>query len=67
VLRDNKPVQVPVRVGLSDGTLSEVLSGDVQEGDALLLEATSSDDAGPGAGSTAKPPGGGAGAPRMRL
>ncbi len=67
VLRGLKPEPISVRVGLSDGTLSELLSGDVQEGDALLLEATSADDAAaPAPASTGRPPGGGS-TPRMRL
>jgi HlyD family secretion protein len=64
VLRGDKPVPVPVRTGLSDGTLSEILSGEVNEGDAVILEATSSDDPAPAA---TQRPGGGSGPPRMRL
>jgi HlyD family secretion protein len=63
VMRGNKPVPVAVRVGLTDGSFTEVVSGDVQEGDAVVLEAASGDD--PGA-ATAKPAAGGQ-PPRMRL
>jgi HlyD family secretion protein len=65
VLRGAQPVQVWVRTGLSDGTLTEIVSGELSEGDDLILEATSADDASGSAG-TGKPPGG-ASQPRMRL
>jgi HlyD family secretion protein len=63
VLRDGKPVPIPVKVGLSDGTLTEILSGDVNDGDLAVVEAQTEDGAPVG---TAKPQGGGQ-APRMRL
>lgn len=63
LLRDNKPLPVQVKVGLTDGTSTEILSGDVSEGDLVILEATSSEEPTPAA--TARP--GGAGGPRMRL
>jgi HlyD family secretion protein len=44
VVRGPKPERVPVRVGLTDGTVTEILEGDLKEGDALVLEATSSDE-----------------------
>jgi HlyD family secretion protein len=65
VLRGATPTPVAVKVGLTDGTQTEVLSGDVKEGDALILEATSSDEPAPASGT--KAPGGGSGGPRMRL
>lgn len=61
VLRDGKPVPVSVKVGLSDGTLSEILSGEVNEGDLVVTEAQTEDGA---PVPTARPQGG---APRMRL
>jgi HlyD family secretion protein len=66
VMRGPKPVPVPVRTGLTDGSFTEIISGELEEGDAVVLEAISSDD--PGA-SSAKPggPPGGAQGPRMRL
>jgi HlyD family secretion protein len=64
VMRGASPVPVQVRVGLTDGTLSEILSGDVKEGDAVVLEVTTADGDALPAG-TAKP--GGASGPRMRL
>ena len=32
VLRDNMPVAVPVKTGLSDGRHTEIVSGDLQVG-----------------------------------
>ncbi len=64
VMRGPKPEPVPVRVGLTDGSFTEIVSGDVNEGDSVVLEATSSDEP----AGAARPPGGGAGQPpRMRL
>ena len=63
VQRDPKlpPVPVPVKVGLTDGTYTEIVSGDVQEGDAVVTEAMTGDEPAP----TGRP--GGNGPPRMRL
>lgn len=36
VLRDNKPIAVPVRVGVSDGTYSEIL-GSLKAGDQVII------------------------------
>jgi HlyD family secretion protein len=58
------PVPVPVRTGLTDGSYTEVVSGEVNEGDAVVLEATSGDE--PVPASNTKAPGGQQ-APRMRL
>ncbi|MGZ8197784.1 MAG: efflux RND transporter periplasmic adaptor subunit [Burkholderiales bacterium] len=33
----NKPVAVPIRIGLTDGTFSEVVSGNLKEGDEVIL------------------------------
>ncbi len=40
VLRDNKPVSVAVSTGVSDGTWSELVAGDVQPGDVLITDMT---------------------------
>lgn len=37
VLRQEKPVAVPVRVGLDDGTYTELVSGDVQAADRVII------------------------------
>jgi HlyD family secretion protein len=63
VVRGPKPIPVAVRVGLTDGSFTEIVSGDIQEGDAVVLEVATGDD-----GSSApKPPAGGGQPPRMRL
>lgn len=59
VLRGAKPERVPVRTGLTDGTVTEILEGDIKEGDAAVVEATSGDEA------TKKPADGSP--PRLRL
>jgi HlyD family secretion protein len=40
LLRDGKPVRVPVSTGVTDGTWTELLQGDVQPGDALVTDMT---------------------------
>ena len=40
ILRDGKAITVMVKTGLSDGTYSEVLDGDVTEGDLVIIDAT---------------------------
>jgi HlyD family secretion protein len=39
VLRANQPVSVPIKTGITDGTLTEVVSGDLHEGDDIITEA----------------------------
>ncbi|WP_282007943.1 efflux RND transporter periplasmic adaptor subunit [Brevundimonas aveniformis] len=36
VLRDGEPVQVPVRIGASDGQRTEILGGELQDGDQVI-------------------------------
>jgi HlyD family secretion protein len=36
VLRDGEPVQVPVRIGVSDGQHTQILGGDLREGDQVI-------------------------------
>src|SRR5690606_3527915 len=36
VLRDGEPVQVPVTIGASDGTHTEILSGELEQGDQVI-------------------------------
>jgi HlyD family secretion protein len=57
VLRGGRAEPVSIKTGLSDGTLTEVLSGDLHEGDSAIIDATVS---GKPAGS-----GGPSGTPRM--
>jgi HlyD family secretion protein len=47
LLRDGKPLRAVVRTGVSDGSLTEVLDGELKEGDAVITDL--------GAGSAAKP------------
>ena len=66
VLRGAQPERVRVRVGISDGTLTEILDGDLHDGDDVVTEAVGGEEAAP-AGS-AKPGAGSSGSmPRMRL
>ncbi len=37
VLRDGKPVSVPLRIGLDDDTYAEVLAGQIRQGDAVIV------------------------------
>jgi HlyD family secretion protein len=39
VLRDGKPKPVPIKIGVTDGTNTEVASGEVQPGDAIITDA----------------------------
>lgn len=39
VLRDGRPVQVPVALGISDGSVTELVDGEVKPGDALVTDA----------------------------
>jgi HlyD family secretion protein len=41
VVRDGRPVQLPVTLGISDGTLTELVKGDVQPGEAVVTDAQS--------------------------
>jgi HlyD family secretion protein len=61
LLRDGQAVSVSVKVGLSDGSFSELLDGDVKEGDLVITDATVS-----GKGAT-KPAAGAAGTRMPRL
>jgi len=40
VLRDGQPAAIPIEVGASDGQMTQVLSGDLQPGTALLTDVT---------------------------
>jgi HlyD family secretion protein len=64
VLRDGKPQQVNVHIGVSDGSLTEVVEGDLKEGDAVITDVTVG-DARPA--STQQPGAGQGGFPRRGL
>jgi HlyD family secretion protein len=59
VLRNNVGVPVTIHVGLSDGTVTEILDGDLKEGDQVITDATSASAPPPAA-----PTGGGGGGMR---
>ena len=65
VMRGPRPVQVQVRTGLSDGTVTEILEGDLHEGDLIVIEAVTAADAPLPASS--RPSGGTNSSPRMRF
>jgi HlyD family secretion protein len=49
VLRDGKPEPVPVKLGISDGSFTEVVEGGLKEGDAVITESTAPEGGGKGA------------------
>jgi HlyD family secretion protein len=64
------PQEAPIHVGLSDGTVTEVLDGDLHDGDAVVVDSTSADGTsspgpGPGGGPGAGPGSGGGGMRRL--
>jgi HlyD family secretion protein len=48
MLRGETPVAVPVTIGISDGTLTEVVEGNVQPGDLLIIDVTGGTEASQG-------------------
>ncbi|HYV86206.1 MAG TPA: efflux RND transporter periplasmic adaptor subunit [Patescibacteria group bacterium] len=38
VLRDGAPMRVPIKTGVTDGSTTEIVEGDLQEGDALITD-----------------------------
>jgi HlyD family secretion protein len=60
VLREGQPEVVPVTVGVSDGSLTEIASDRVREGDQVITDVVAANGARPGA-----PVGGGGGFRRM--
>ena len=43
MLRDGIPQTVSLRVGLSDGNLTELVEGDLHEGDVLIVDAAATE------------------------
>jgi HlyD family secretion protein len=41
VLRTGQPVPVPIKTGITDGTFTEVVQGELHEGDDIITEASS--------------------------
>jgi HlyD family secretion protein len=62
ILKSGKPATASVQVGLSDGTVTELTSGDVREGDLAITDATLQGSSGASMASTS---GTNASAPRM--
>jgi HlyD family secretion protein len=52
VLRGGRPEAVEIKTGLSDGTVTEVASGDLKEGDQVILEANVAGKSSAGTGGT---------------
>jgi HlyD family secretion protein len=46
VLRDGQPRMLPIRVGVSDGSVSEVMEGDLRPGDAVITDALGGEKSG---------------------
>lgn len=44
VLRDGAPQSITVKTGLTDGTSTEIVEGELKPGDAVVVEAASADD-----------------------
>jgi HlyD family secretion protein len=59
VLRDGKPTPVRVKVGLSDGSFTELVEGELREGDDVITDATGSDQPRPSTPGGMGGPGGG--------
>jgi HlyD family secretion protein len=54
VLREGAPAAVRVRTGVSDGSTTEVLEGDLREGDVAITDAGGG--SGPSGGAGMRPP-----------
>jgi HlyD family secretion protein len=63
ILRGDKPEPVSIRIGLTNGTLTEVVDGPLQEGEPLVVEAINNEE--PPSAPTKS--GGGASNPGMRF
>ena len=50
VLRDGTPQAVRIRVGITDGSNTEILEGDLHEGDLVITSSTGEADTGPAGG-----------------
>jgi HlyD family secretion protein len=56
ILRDGAPQLIPLRVGLSDGSLTELVEGDLHEGEVVIVDASATE--GQAEGAPAAGPGG---------
>ena len=53
---DGKPQAIPLTLGISDGTATEVLRGDVKESQEVIIGTAAATQRAPGGGSTSQPP-----------
>ena len=44
VMRGTKPIEIPIKAGITDGSFTEVLSAGLEEGDVVVLEATDAEE-----------------------
>jgi HlyD family secretion protein len=51
-LRGGQPQQIDLRIGLSDGSTTEVVEGDLHEGDQVIVDASTAEGAGPSSSSS---------------
>jgi HlyD family secretion protein len=42
-MRDGRPQMVPLRIGLSDGSMTEIVEGDLREGEVVVVDASVAD------------------------
>jgi HlyD family secretion protein len=50
VLREEKPVPVRIRTGISDGSFTEVVEGEIKAGDVVITDAIGGSSSGMAAG-----------------
>lgn len=70
VVRDGRPQSIPVKIGLTDGTVTEVVEGDLRVDDAVVIESTGGPENGKpaaGGGGPGGAPAGGAPNPFRRM
>jgi HlyD family secretion protein len=54
--QDGKPKAVPLSLGISDGTATEILRGELQEGQEVIVGSAAATQRGPAGGSSSQPP-----------
>jgi len=55
ILKEGKPTRVPITIGISDGAFTEVMSGDLKEGQGVVTESLARTQK-PGNGGPQSPP-----------
>lgn len=56
ILEDEKPRRIPVSIGLSDGTVTEITSGDLKEGQQVIVESVQKTQKANAGGGQQQPP-----------